>query len=104
LNRWGEVADEVSRVNVEAWNARFAIGVLSLREDIEELLRKLPAAVADGITEQQLWNWPVLEEARRDGRFTAAVAEAMRRHVGADAGSVIIEGGIQESDVPPAQP
>jgi hypothetical protein len=70
LGRWKAIASEIGRFDADAVNPRFAIAVHSLRDDATSFFRDLPVAVRSGVTLKELKEWPILEEMRRDERFT----------------------------------
>ena len=78
-DRLEEIASELEAFDGSAVHPKFAIGLASLRDRPDDFFKQLPVAMAAGVTERELREWPILEEVRSDERFEPAL-----RKVGAD--------------------
>lgn len=77
--RWSEIRDEVEAFDCSAKDPKFWLAFASLTERPDNFFQHLPAALAGGVTPEELREWPILEEVRGDARFEEALTKAEER-------------------------
>jgi hypothetical protein len=76
---WEDVKKEVTRFDCSAKNHRYALVRASLLEQGDEFFELLPKILGVDILPQDLKEWPIFEEMRKDPRFAQIIEEAEKK-------------------------
>src|SRR5208283_3820932 len=64
--RWAEVQEEIAKFDSKVLDPKYLVAIHALTDNLDALFRLLPKAE---ISDEDLREWPILDEARKDPRF-----------------------------------